>query len=110
MFRVCSKERTDQPESIGGAEIGRSSTRYVHMHGRFYLVQKHRYTIAQNLALQHPYLATTGPILLAKDDHLELVIHRKDTSTRNSAKDVGAGTLEEGLGALLGDDLLESIH
>lgn len=73
-------------------------------------IQKQRYTITKNLALQHPYLATTGSILLAKDNHLELVIHSKDTSTRNSTKDVGASTLEEGLGTLLRQDLLESIQ
>jgi hypothetical protein len=55
-------------------------------------------------------LATTRPVLLAEDNHLELVVPSKDTSTSYSAEDVCASTLEEGLGTLLCDNLLESVQ
>lgn len=55
-------------------------------------------------------LAATRAILLAEDDHLELVVPSKDTSTSNSTEDVCPSTLEEGLGTLLCNNLLESIQ
>lgn len=36
---------------------------------------------------------------------LELVVERQHTSTGNTTKNVGAGTLEEGLDTFLGDNL-----
>jgi len=58
----------------------------------------------------HLLLGAARPVLLAKDDHLELVIPSKDTSASNSTEDVRTSTLEEGLGALLCNNLLEGIQ
>lgn len=47
---------------------------------------------------------------LAEDKDLELIVDGEHTGTGNTTEDVGTGTLEEGLGALLGDDLGEGIE
>jgi hypothetical protein len=41
---------------------------------------------------------------------LHLVVERQDTGTGNTTEDVGAGTLEERLDALGGDDLATGVH
>ena len=48
--------------------------------------------------------------LLAEEDKLDLVVDGQDTSTGDTTEDVGTGTLEQGLGTLLGDDLAGSIQ
>ena len=54
----------------------------------------------------------TGTALegLAEHQNLELVIDGQHTSTSDTTEDVGTGTLEERLNALLGDDLLEGVE
>lgn len=47
---------------------------------------------------------------LAEEDDLELVIDREHTSTGDTTEDVSTSTLEEGLDALLGDDLLGGVE
>lgn len=47
--------------------------------------------------------------LLAEHEQLHLVVDGQHTSTGDTTKDVGTGTLEERLDTLLGDDLLEGI-
>lgn len=47
---------------------------------------------------------------LAEHELLELVVEREDTSTGDTSEDVGAGTLEERLDALLGNDLAGGVH
>ena len=43
---------------------------------------------------------------LAEHHLLQLVVQREHTSTSNTTEDVGTSTLEEGLCAFLGDDLV----
>ena len=47
---------------------------------------------------------------LAEEDNLELVVDGEHTSTGNTTEDVGTSTLEQGLDALLGDDLAGGIQ
>lgn len=47
---------------------------------------------------------------LAEHEELDLVVDGQDTSAGNTTEDVGTSTLEEGLGALLGDDLGSSVE
>merc|ERR1719282_1479185 len=47
---------------------------------------------------------------LAEHEELDLVVDGQDTSAGNTTKDVGTGTLEEGLDALLSDNLGSSVH
>ncbi|CRJ80477.1 hypothetical protein BN1708_000269 [Verticillium longisporum] len=54
--------------------------------------------------------ASFGARGLAEEEDLELVVDRQDTSTGNTTEDVGGGTLEERLDALLGDDLATSVE
>lgn len=56
------------------------------------------------------HLAGTTLELLAEEDELDLVVDGQDTSAGNTTEDVGTSTLEEGLDALLGDDLLGGIE
>lgn len=52
-----------------------------------------------------PQSTRSARVDLAKHNLLELVVERQHTSTSNTTEDVRAGTLEEGLVALLGDNL-----
>lgn len=54
--------------------------------------------------------AATGSVLLAKDNDLELVIPGKNTGPGDRTQDVGAATLEEGLGTLVLQNLLERVQ
>ena len=72
-------------------------------------MQRHQLNIL-SFVHHHLLLGAARPVLLAKDDHLELVIPSKDTSASNSTEDVRTSTLEEGLGALLCNNLLEGIQ
>lgn len=47
---------------------------------------------------------------LAEDKDLELIVDRQHTSTSHTTENVGTGTLEQRLGALLGNNLSEGIH
>lgn len=47
---------------------------------------------------------------LAEKQDLELIIDGQHTGTGNTTQDVGTSTLEQGLDALLGDDLLEGVE
>lgn len=54
----------------------------------------------------------TGTTLegLSEHDELDLVVDGQDTSTGDTTKDVGTGTLEERLNSLSLDDLREGVH
>jgi hypothetical protein len=55
--------------------------------------------------LHQKRLARSTGVDLAEHDLLELVVEGQHTSTSNTTENVGASTLEQRLGALLGDDL-----
>lgn len=55
-------------------------------------------------------LSATGAVLLSENNQLQLVIASKNTSTSDSAKDVGTGTLEQGLGSLVLQYLREGVQ
>lgn len=56
------------------------------------------------------YLSSTRSVLLSKEKYLQLVITREHTSASNSTKNVGTSTLEQRLGTLVLQDLLEGIQ
>lgn len=47
---------------------------------------------------------------LSEEEELGLVVDGQDTGTGNTTEDVGTSTLEEGLDALLGEDLAGGIE
>lgn len=47
---------------------------------------------------------------LSEEEELELIVDGQDTSTGDTTENVGTRTLEQGLDALLGNDLLEGIE
>ena len=47
---------------------------------------------------------------LSEEEELELIVDGQHTSTGDTTEDVGTGTLEQGLDALLGNDLAESVE
>jgi hypothetical protein len=55
-------------------------------------------------------LPTTAAVGFAEEDYLQLVVAGQHTSTGNSAENVGACALEQGLGTLLSYDLVECIE
>ena len=55
-------------------------------------------------------LAAAWSVLLAKNNKLQLVVSREDTSTSNGSEDVGPSTLEERLGSFVLQDLVEGVQ
>lgn len=47
---------------------------------------------------------------LSEEEELELIVDGQHTSTGDTTEDVGTSTLEQGLDALLGDDLAEGVE